>query len=129
LSGDPDSVRRTDRLDRWLFHARFFKTRSLAARIVTEGGVRVNGTKVAKAAASVGPGDVLTFAQGARIRVVRVADLGQRRGPATEAQTLFVDLDPPDAGGRSPAPARIGPRPTKKDRRRLDDLRDPGGET
>ena len=128
MSGDPDTGRRTDRLDRWLFHARFFKTRSLAARIVTEGGVRVNGTKVAKAAASVGPGDVLTFAQGARIRVVRVAGLGQRRGPASEAQTLFVDLDPPDAGGARPPPARIGPRPTKKDRRLLDGLRDQGGE-
>ena len=127
MSGDPDIGRRTDRLDRWLFHARFFKTRSLAARIVTEGGVRVNGTKVSKAAASVGPGDVLTFAQGARIRVVRVADLGQRRGPASEAQTLFVDLEPPSE--RSPAPARVGPRPTKRDRRRLDDLRDPNGET
>jgi ribosome-associated heat shock protein Hsp15 len=91
--------------------------------MVVDGAIRVNGTRVSKAAASVGPGDVLTFAQGARIRVVRIACVGQRRGPATEAQALYDDLDPP--GAHDPAPARVGPRPTKKDRRRLDGFRDP----
>lgn len=86
----------------------------------------MNGTRVSKAAASVGPGDVLTFAQESRIRVVRIEALGQRRGPASEAQTLFADLDPP--GAREPQPARVGPRPTKKDRRRMDGFRDPEGE-
>jgi len=119
--------RPTDRLDRSLWHARFFKTRSLAARIVSGGGVRVNGARTAKPAAAVGPGDVLTFAQARAIRVVRITALAARRGPAAEAQALYDDLDPPRerADGQDEAP-RAGPRPTKKARRRLDDLRDTG---
>ncbi|KPQ16529.1 MAG: ribosome-associated heat shock protein Hsp15 HslR [Rhodobacteraceae bacterium HLUCCO18] len=119
--------RPTDRLDRWLWHARFFKTRSLAARIVSGGGVRVNGVRTAKPAAAVGPGDVLTFAQARAIRVVRIAALGTRRGPAAEAQDLYDDLDPPaDRADESAGAPRAGSRPTKKARRKLDDLRDPG---
>jgi ribosome-associated heat shock protein Hsp15 len=107
-----------------LWHARFFKTRTLAARIVGDGGVRVNGTRATKPAASVGTGDVLTFAQGRAIRVVRIVDVAVRRGPATEAQALYDDLDPPGGPGDTGAEPRVGPRPTKKDRRRLDDLRE-----
>jgi ribosome-associated heat shock protein Hsp15 len=119
--------RPTDRLDRWLWQARFFKTRSLAARIVSGGGVRVNGVRTAKPAAAVGPGDVLTFAQARAIRVVRITGLGTRRGPAAEAQALYHDLDPPgDRADGSDEAQRAGPRPTKKARRKLDDLRDPG---
>ncbi|MBF9032099.1 RNA-binding S4 domain-containing protein [Rhodobacterales bacterium HKCCE3408] len=108
------------RLDKWLWQARFFKTRSLAARMVTEGKVRVNSDRAAKAAHAVGPGDVLTFPQGTRIRVVRIVALGTRRGPAPEAQALYDDLTPP----AEPAPDRVGPRPTKRDRRAIDALRD-----
>jgi ribosome-associated heat shock protein Hsp15 len=119
--------RPTDRLDRWLWQARFFKTRSLAARIVSGGGVRVNGVRTAKPAAAVGPGDVLTFAQARAIRVVRITGLGTRRGPAAEAQALYDDLDPPgDRDDASDEAPRAGPRPTKKARRKLDDLHDPG---
>jgi ribosome-associated heat shock protein Hsp15 len=114
------TARPTDRLDKWLWHARFFKTRSLASKQVAGGHVRVNGEKAAKPAAAVGAGDVLTFAQGHRIRVVRIAALGTRRGPATEAQTLYDDLSPAPEPADTAAPARSGPRPTKKDRRRLD---------
>ncbi|MDP2085409.1 MAG: RNA-binding S4 domain-containing protein [Gemmobacter sp.] len=84
----------TIRLDKWLWQARFFKSRSLSAGVVEQGGVRVNGQRVAKPAYTVRPGDVLTFAQGARIRVVRVRAPGDRRGPAPEAQELYDDLDP-----------------------------------
>jgi ribosome-associated heat shock protein Hsp15 len=84
--------------------------------------VRVNGARIAKPSAPVGPGDVLTFAQGRRIRVIRVAAIGRRRGPATEARTLYEDLAPPES--LPPASDRVGPRPTKKNRRALDDLRD-----
>ncbi|HET8729354.1 MAG TPA: RNA-binding S4 domain-containing protein, partial [Alphaproteobacteria bacterium] len=76
----------TVRLDKWLWYARFFKTRSLAARTVGEGRVRVDGTVVAKPHWSVRPGQVLTFVQGNHVRVVRVAALGDRRGPAPEAR-------------------------------------------
>jgi ribosome-associated heat shock protein Hsp15 len=89
--------RPTLRLDKWLFQARFFRARSLAAAVVEGGDVRLNGQRVGKPAQAVGAGDVLTFAQGGRIRVVRVLALGDRRGPAAEARTLFADLDPPAA--------------------------------
>ncbi|MFD3189460.1 RNA-binding S4 domain-containing protein [Sedimentitalea sp. HM32M-2] len=110
------------RLDKWLWQARFFKTRSLAARQVSGGHVRVNGARVTKPACAVGAGDVLTFAQARQVRVVRIAALGVRRGPASEAQTLYEDLSPPEP--LEPAPVRVGGRPTKKARRALDALRD-----
>lgn len=81
------------RLDKWLWQARFFKSRSLAAELIEAGAVRVNGTRVSRPGRDVATGDVLTFPQGPRIRVVRILALGLRRGPATEAQELFLDLD------------------------------------
>ena len=103
--------RGTMRLDKWLWQARFFKTRALAAGVVAAGKLRLNAERTDKPARAVGPGDVLTFPQGARVRVVRVVALGIRRGPAAEAAGLYDDLAPvtgpapPDA----PEPAR-GPR-------------------
>ncbi|RMF09613.1 MAG: RNA-binding S4 domain-containing protein [Alphaproteobacteria bacterium] len=113
----------TDRLDRWLWHARFFKTRSLATRICRAGKVRVNGNRVSKANTPVAPGDVLTFPQGNRIRVARIVALATRRGPATEARQLYDDLTPLDDTTAPSAPERAGRRPTKRDRRALDRLR------
>ncbi|MDJ0992255.1 MAG: RNA-binding S4 domain-containing protein [Dinoroseobacter sp.] len=110
------------RLDKWLWFARFFKTRSLAAKIVSSGGVRINANRVTKSATAVAVGDVLTFAQGGAIRVVRVEAPGMRRGPATEAQALYTDLTPAPQPNTS-ATARVGARPTKKDRRALDKTR------
>lgn len=88
-----------DRLDKWLFHARFFKTRALAAAQIDKGRVRINGQRTQKPGHAVREGDVLTFAQADVIRVIRVLNLGVRRGPATEAQGLYADL-----GGEKPAP-------------------------
>lgn len=85
------------RLDKWLWQARFFKTRSLAADFVEGGHCRINGNRTMKPGHSVGEGDVLTFALGPRIRVIRVLAIGARRGPATEAQGLYLDLDPKPA--------------------------------
>jgi ribosome-associated heat shock protein Hsp15 len=81
------------RLDKWLWQARFFKSRGLAAEVIAAGHVRVNGTRVTRPGRDVGEGDTLTFAQGGRIRVVRIQALGLRRGPATEARDLYTDLD------------------------------------
>jgi ribosome-associated heat shock protein Hsp15 len=93
-SGKPDPTAAPKlRLDKWLWQARFFKTRSLAAALISSGHVRVNGTPVSRPGRDVTPGDVLTFPQGTRIRVVRITGLGLRRGPATEAQELYTDLD------------------------------------
>ncbi|MEI4232127.1 RNA-binding S4 domain-containing protein [Roseovarius sp. D22-M7] len=110
------------RLDKWLWHARFFKTRSLAARQVSSGHVRVNGKRVSKPAHAVGAQDVLTFVQGDAVKVVRVRDPGTRRGPAPEAQTLYEDLtEPAPRDTAPPAPKYEGKgRPTKRDRRKLD---------
>ncbi len=108
------------RADKWLWQARFFKTRSLSAKVITGGHLRVNGQKVAKASHGVTAGDVLTFPQAKRVRVVKIVALGERRGPAPEAQTLYEDLTPEE----KPVPKAPGSdgkgRPTKRDRRNLD---------
>lgn len=82
------------RLDKWLWQARFFKSRALAAGLIAAGSVRVNGTRISRPGRDINAGDVLTFPQGPRIRVIRILALGLRRGPVPEAQTLFLDLDP-----------------------------------
>jgi ribosome-associated heat shock protein Hsp15 len=114
------------RLDKWLWFARFVKTRSLATRLIVEGRMRVNGAPTQKAHYTVKVGDVLTFPLGPHIRVIKVAALGSRRGPAPEAQALYEDLDPPrPAAPKQPASALFeerGPgsgRPTKRDGRRI----------
>jgi len=93
------------RIDVWLWRARFFKTRSLAARIVEDGGVRLarGGARssIDKPSRAVRPGDVLAFAQGTRWLAVRVEALGERRGPATEARALYSLMEEP--GGQPDA--------------------------
>lgn len=117
MSGQPGDPAPKQRLDKWLWQARFYKTRTLAARTVTAGRVRVNGEKASKPALLVVPGDSLTFPTGDRIRVVEILALAERRGPASEAQALYTDHSP------KPVP-RVGPRPTGRDRRRMDAARD-----
>ncbi len=115
------------RADKWLWYARFFKTRSLAAKACNDGKLRVSGELVSKAHHKLKPGDVLTFPQGRHVRVIKVVALAGRRGPAAEAQALYEDLKPPSAESRLPrTPAARAPgtgRPTKQDRRALDKLR------
>ena len=114
------------RLDKWLWHARFFKSRSLAAQAVSDAPLRVNGTPVSKPATAVQPGDVITFVQGRLVRVVRIEALGTRRGPAPEAQALYADLTPEPRPADAP-PERgdtlrpePGGRPTGRARRHFD---------
>jgi ribosome-associated heat shock protein Hsp15 len=92
---EPDEAAPGLRLDKWLWQARFFKTRALAATLAGRRKIRVNSTVVTKPHYRIRPGDVLTFPQGMTVRVVRVVDLGNRRGPASEAQTLYEDLGAP----------------------------------
>ncbi len=89
-----DDAAATLRLDKWLFQARFFKSRALATEEIESGHVRINGQKTRKPGHVLRAGDVLTFPQGDAIRMVRITALGQRRGPATEAQLLYLDLVP-----------------------------------
>lgn len=80
------------RIDRWLWCARFFKTRSLAADAVKGGHVRVNGQR-AKPARDVKVGDTLTIQQGDIEREITVAGIPVRRGPATEASRCYIESD------------------------------------
>ena len=82
------------RVDKYLWFARFFKTRSLATKRANGGRIRINGNKIKKSSDTVRIGDILTFAQGNEIRVIRVLNLGTRRGPAQEAQSLYEDITP-----------------------------------
>ena len=81
------------RVDKWLMYARFFKTRALAAKAVSA-GVRINGERTDKTHAKLRPGDIVTFKQARRIRVIRVEAIAERRGPASEAATLYTDMEP-----------------------------------
>ena len=108
----------SQRIDQWLWHARFFKTRGLATKLVSGGNVRVDGTRISKPSFPLRPGMTLTFRQARSIRVIQVDLLSSRRGPAPEARTLYTDLSPPpeNPGPRNPRFEGKG-RPSGKDRR------------
>lgn len=123
----------TIRIDKWLWHARFFKTRTIAQTFVTSGKVRMNSEKISKANQSVKPGDVLTFVRGKQLCVVEVVAIATKRGPASEAQTLYNDQSPATAPTAKDDPDVPAPtahrepgagRPTKRERRDTDRLRD-----
>ena len=81
------------RVDRWLWHARFLKSRALATSFAQSGKLRINRERVQKASRQLRLGDVLTFPQGTRIRVVKVLAFATRRGTAAQAQSLYENLD------------------------------------
>ncbi len=122
------------RLDKWLWFVRVIKTRTQAAGLVTDGKVRVNRVKVEKPSQIVRPGDVVTVSVRGHVRVLKMVSAGERRGPPSQARTLFEDLTPPPTPGfngnsgaaQSGARAPGDGRPTKRDRRLLDRLRDGG---
>jgi len=127
----------SQRIDSWLWHARFFKTRTLAGTVVSTGKVRLtrNGetSRVQKTSNLIKPGDELTFPQSKQLRIVRVASCSTRRGPAPEAQALYEDLTPAPLpkGERKTSPAQReegAGRPTKKERRAVDQLQDRFGD-
>lgn len=115
------------RADRWLWAARFFKSRALAAEACAGGKVDVNN-QVAKPARSVRAGDLVRVTLPGGKRIVRVEGLSERRGPGAAARALYTDLTPaapPRAVSPLPRlrPVGVG-RPTKRDRRRIQRLRD-----
>lgn len=128
------------RLDKWLWYARFAKTRSQASRLIEAGKIRVNRTKVVKPASTVRAGDVVTAVINRKAKVVKILQPGKRRGPASEAQELYTDLTPKPAEetkktvSQNPEPERVEPapaptrkpgmgRPTKRDRRSMEKFR------
>ena len=127
-----DQLGASIRIDKWLWHARFFKTRTLAQTQVTAGKIRVNSARISKANHAVKPGDVLTFVKADKVRVIEITMIASRRGSASEAQTLYNDLSPApaktsDTDPNVPAPVatreRGSGRPTKRERRDIDRLR------
>lgn len=131
------------RIDKWLWAARFYKTRSLAGKIVSAGDIRVTRAlpgqssedaktqRVSKSSFNVQIGDVLSFSIGTRIIIVKILGIPTRRGPAPEAQSHYQDLSPPPApkADRPIKPSKAferidgAGRPTKKERRALDKVK------
>ena len=115
------------RVVKWLWFSRIVKTRTLASELVSTGKLRVNKLKVSKPSHMVQAGDVLTFTHYGRLRVIKIAAIGARRGPAPEAQVLYGDLSPPvEKSGDAPRSEDPGKResgagrPTKKERRDIE---------
>ncbi len=120
----------TVRLDKWLWAARFYKTRSLATQEIDKGRIQVNG-QVAKPSRDVKPGDQIEIRQGPVARAIEVRALSNMRGAAPVAQALYAET--PDSVARreeaarqrretpEPALAIEQGRPTKRDRRQLAD--------
>ena len=119
------------RIDKWLWAARFFKTRSAATAAVLGGRVHVNDARV-KPAKELRAGDTVVVTVGTVRRTVQVLELSDKRGPAVVAATLYSETEESVAAREQaalqrrlarPLGAELGARPTKLDRRRLDALR------
>ena len=119
------------RLDKWLWFVRVAKTRTLSATLVSEGKVRINGVKVIKPAHTVKIGDTVAVVMRQKMRILKVAGIGVRRGSADVAALLFEDLSPappPKAGGLAGDEANVtggqrepgSGRPTKRERREME---------
>ena len=112
------------RIDKWLWAARMFKTRSMATKACSAGHVRVNG-ETAKASLTVQAGDQVEVLTPARLRILEILALLDKRGPASVAQTLYSDHTPPPPP-KEEAPVfreRGSGRPSKRQRRALHKLR------
>lgn len=112
------------RIDKWLWHARVVKSRSLSQKLIAGGKVRVNREKTVSASRHVKPGDVLTITLERQVCVYEIVAIGKRRGPYSEACKLYID--------RSPAAQKPGDnkmlvsrqkRPDRRQRRALAELR------
>jgi ribosome-associated heat shock protein Hsp15 len=114
------------RVDKWLWAARFFKTRSLAAHACAGGKVDVN-EEAAKPARPVRVGDRIRITVPGGQRLARVLALSERRGPAVQARALYEDLTPPEPPrvrqARPPWRSPGAGRPTKRERRQIEQLR------
>lgn len=97
MTAHDDAITDSVRADVWLWRARFFKTRSLAARFVEEGRIRLtragSESRIDKPSRTLKPSDVLVFGLAGRVIAVRVLDCGERRGPASEARGLYEAVE------------------------------------
>lgn len=138
MAGEPEALASSQRIDQWLWFARIVKSRTLGQALIGRGKVRVNRARIAKSSLTVKSGDVVTISLGPRVRVLQIAGIGVRRGPAAEAAALYVELTPPQ--GETTTQAKDGTaskstalasavreagagRPTKRDRRAITRLK------
>ena len=123
----PTADRDGQRLDKWLWFARVVKTRTLAARLIADGKVRINRERTDKPSQTLRPGAVVTILVNGRVRVLRMVAPGVRRGPPADALALYEDLTPqqkPTAPEPASAHRAAGSgRPTKRQRRQIDRLK------
>nr|WP_312420477.1 RNA-binding S4 domain-containing protein [Shinella sp.] len=121
-------------MDKWLFFARLRKSRSLAAKSVESGDVRVNDLAIRQPSYAVRPGDVIVLSLERHDMVVKVLQTGERRGPYEEARLLYSDMTPPPPPREErnlfaqATRERGAGRPTKRERREIDRLHDYPGE-
>ena len=92
MDGKPKKVR----IDKWLWWARFFRTRSLSTKIITKGTVRLNSRRIVKPSVEIEVNDVLTFTFGKSVRVIKVLSLGERRVNYEEAQKMYENMEDTD---------------------------------
>jgi ribosome-associated heat shock protein Hsp15 len=92
MQSPPPAAPASFRLDKWLWQARFFKSRSMAAAVCRLGSLRVNGQAINKPNETVKLGDVLTIPLGPSVKVVCILGFGDRRGPFSEAATLYQEI-------------------------------------
>ena len=120
------------RIDKWLWYARFFKSRTLASKLCTSGKLRLNSRLIYKGHATLKQGDVLTFPKENNVRVIKVVSIASRRGPSCEAVKLYEDLEPPQLEDSKEIKKTLAVaireagsgRPTKAERRAIDKLRE-----
>lgn len=133
MSTEPEAPQKI-RLDKWLWYARIVKTRTLAQKLIAGGNVRVDGERVSQTAQKVRAGQTLTISVADAIKILEIVAVGERRGPAPEAQLLYNDHSPiipnADRPWYSPPPGQRekgAGRPTKKERRDIDGFNEPEG--
>ena len=130
---ETDAQAPVQRLDKWLWFSRIFKSRTLAAQLISEGKVRINRARVTKPSQPVRAGDVLTIAVRGRVQVLKVLASGERRGPAADARLLYEVISTgapsgshvPEGAGSVARRAPGSGRPSKRDRRQTDRLTEP----
>lgn len=121
----------SERIDKWLWHARFFKSRTLARDLVKSRKLHINDLVISKPSVLVSVGDILTFPKAKDDKVIEIVAIATRRGSAPQAQLLYNDLSPdpivPDPLDprtmKAPTREQGMGRPTKADRRAMDKLR------
>ena len=92
MDGKPKKIR----IDKWLWWARFFRTRSLSTKIITKGAVRLNSRRIVKPSVEIKVNDVLTFTSGKSVRVIKVLSLGERRVNYEEARKMYENVEDTD---------------------------------